>query len=285
MNLKTAIKMTRPYSLFATVVPLVVGGAIAYKVGNFNLTLWIITFIVALLLQMGTNVFNEYGDYIHGIDTPGIFIDSTLVNKEATPEEAFKLGVGIFVVAYLIAIPLILARGILVLIMGVIATAIAILYTFGPCPISRTPFGELVVGLTMGLFEIIVTEFVSCGKITIMSYLASIPVSLLVSAILFANNIRDIEIDRKARKTLAVVLGRKYAAWVYYMEYIISYAWVFLFYEYTKSPYAFLPFLSLPFFIYMLMKINKEGWKFSVIYSSNEELFYGIALLAAILLS
>jgi len=285
MNIKTAIKMTRPYSLSATVVPLVVGGALAYKIGIFNLTLWIIAFIVALLLQTGTNVINEYGDYLHGIDTPEIFIDSALVKKEAKPEEAFKLGIVIIATAYLLSIPLILARGLLVLIMGVIATVVAFLYSLGPHPISRTPFGELIVGLTMGFLEVTATEFVSCGKITIIGYLVSIPVSLLVSGILLANNIRDIEINRKVRRTLAVVIGRKYASLVYYMEYVILYAWVFLFYEYTKSLYTFLPFLSLPYFIYMLMKIKKERWKFSVVYSANEELFYGITLLAAILLA
>jgi len=208
-----------------------------------------------------------------------------LLKKEAKPEEAFKLGIGIFAMAYLLSIPLILARGLLVLIMGVIATAIAFLYSLGPFPISRTPFGELVVGITMGFLETIATEFVSCGKITIIGYLVSIPVSLLVSGILLANNIRDIEIDRKVRRTLAVIIGRKYASWVYYVEYIISYAWIFLFYEYLRSPYVFLPFVSLPYFIYMVMKIKKEGWKFSVLYSANEELFYGITLLAAILLA
>jgi len=285
MNIKSAIRLTRPHSLFATVVPLIIGGAIAYKTGNFNLTLWIIAFVIALLLQMGTNVLNEYSDYIHGIDTPETHGYGVLVRKEASPQEAFKLGIGIFAIAYLLSIPLILARGLLVLIMGVIATLVGIFYSLGSHPISRTPFGELVVGLTMGFLEVIATEFIASGEITILGYLVSIPVSLLVSGILLANNIRDIEIDRKVRRTLAVVIGRKYASWVYYVEYIILYAWVFLFYEYLRSPYAFLPFLTLPFFIYTLMKIRKEGWKFVDMYSANEELFYGITLLAAILLA
>ena len=285
MNIKSTILLTRPQGLFATVVPLIVGGAIAYKTSNFNLTLWIIAFAVALLLQMGTNVFNEYSDYIHGIDTPETHGYGVLVRKEASPQEAFKLGIGIFVAAYLLSIPLILTRGLLVLVMGVIATLVGIFYSLGPLPISKTPFGELVVGLTMGFLEVIATEFVSSDEITILGYLVSIPVSLLVSSILLANNIRDIEIDRKVRRTLAVVIGRKYASWVYYMEYIISYAWVFLFYEYLKSPYAFLPFLSSPFYIYILMKIKKEGWKFADVYSFDTELVYGITLLAAILLA
>ncbi len=204
LNARQFFMLIRIPSLTATAIPLLTGGAIAFRVGKFDIFLWADMFIVALFMQIATNVFNEHGDYIHGIDK---FVShgfsGVIVKGEASAREVLKIAMVFYLAAAILAIPLVVKRGSLVLVLGLLAASVGFLYSEGPLPLSNTPLGEVLVGLTMGLIEVIATELVASGKITASGYFISIPISLLVSAILIANNIRDIQKDKQVnRKTL-----------------------------------------------------------------------------------
>jgi len=241
MNFRQFISLIRVPSLTATVVPCLIGLALAIKVGEFNLVLWLIMLVVALFMQLGTNVFNEHGDYIHGVDKSASHgFAGIIVKGIATANEVLCIALAFYTAAAILAMPLVLVRGIYVLVMGLTAAAVGILYSEGPLPLSKTPFGEIFVGITMGFIEVIATEFVSSGRITLSAYLISVPISLLVASILLANNIRDIAKDILAgRKTLAIILGARYSAAIYYIMIILSYIWLFLLYMFTGNDWLF----------------------------------------------
>lgn len=112
---------------------------------------------------------------------------------------------------------------------GLASMAVGYLYTGGPLPIAYTPFGELFAGFFMGMLIILISFYIQAGTVTATSVLVSFPILILVGAILLANNIRDLDGDKKfGRKTLAILLGKKGAINLLAGMFIVSYAWVFI---------------------------------------------------------
>ncbi len=280
MNFKQFISLIRVPSLSATLIPLILGAAISLQSENFNVFLWLDLFAVALFMQIATNIFNEHGDYANNIDkfTSHGFA-GIIVKGDATADEVLFLALMFYVFAAILAIPLIVIRGILVLFLGIISATIGIIYSEGPYPLSRTPFGEVVVAITMGLVEIIAAELVSSGKITFSVYFVSVPISLLVANILTGNNIRDFVKDKEAgRKTLVVILGEKRSKLLFYSINIFSYAWLLEIYKCTSRLSVLLTYITVPFSIIGLLLLHNKGWKYSVEIASMIYLIYGLAL-------
>ncbi|MGC8568379.1 MAG: UbiA family prenyltransferase [Nitrososphaeria archaeon] len=286
MNLKQFISLIRVQSLSATAAPLLVGGAIAFKMGTFSPFLWGDMFVVALLMQLATNVFNEHGDYVHGVDRyPSHGFAGLIVKGEASPNEILFIAVIFDVVAALLAIPIVMMRGMLVLLLGIFAFLVGVLYSEGPVPISRTPFGELIVGFTMGFIETVATVLVSAGRVSVPAYLLSIPLSLLVASILTAANIRDIDKDREVgRKTLVVLLGKKRASLLFFAMIGASYAWLPIVAAVTGDYSVSLTLITLPLSYIGLRKLSKEGFLYGVEISSVIYMLYSVALAVSILL-
>lgn len=136
----------------------------------------------------------------------------------------------------------------LLALVGVVSMLIGYFYTGGPYPIAYTPFGELVSGVVMGMFLILIAFYIQTGTVTTTAVLLSVPSMLLVAAIMMANNIRDLEGDKKSgRKTLAILAGRSNAINILLSFFIISYAWIVALVIFTSlSPWALLIFLSIP---------------------------------------
>ncbi|MEM3313730.1 MAG: UbiA family prenyltransferase, partial [Thermoplasmatales archaeon] len=285
LNVRQFIALIRIPSLTATIVPLLVGGIIARRAGSFSLLFWILMFVASLSMQIGVNVFNEHGDFIKGIDrTVSHGFAGVIVSGQATASEILFIAILFYIISAIIAIPLVLYRGALILIMGLAASIVGVLYSEGPLPLSATPFGEIFVGLVMGLMEIIATEFVSCGRITYLAYLTSVPISILVASILVANNIRDIDKDREAgRKTLVVIMGARYSRIIYYGMILLSYCWLPIMYLLTRRIFINLPLLTLPIAVLGFIMLRKNGWKLGVEISSAIYLLYGITLAVSIL--
>ncbi|MEM3701126.1 MAG: UbiA family prenyltransferase [Conexivisphaerales archaeon] len=285
MNFRQFIALIRVPSLTATVVPLLTGGIIATRSGTFDIVFWLIMFVVALFMQIAANAFNEHGDFINGIDKLASHgFAGIIVRGEVSANNVLAIGIAFYIAAALLAVPLVLARGIYVLVMGLIAAIVGVLYSEGPLPLSRTPFGEIFVGITMGLIEIIATEFISSGKIIFSAYLISVPISLLVADILVANNLRDINKDSQAgRKTLVIILGIKYSQALYYAMIALSYAWLPFMYAFTENIRLNLPLVTLPFAAVGMILLHKNGWRLGVEISSIIYLLYGIALAIALL--
>jgi 1,4-dihydroxy-2-naphthoate octaprenyltransferase len=286
VNLREFLRLIRIPSLSATVIPLAAGGAAAVKsYGNLNAALWLDMFVAALLMQIAANILNEHGDYVNRVDrSPSHGFAGSIVRGVATPHEILGFAIAIDAAALLLAIPLVAARGYPILLAGLFGALVSIVYSEGPHPLSKTPFGELAVGATMGLVEISAAQFVAAGKVSSFALLLSAPLSLLVASILIANNTRDIEKDRAGgRKTIEVAIGLPLSAFLFYCVVFLSYALLVVLFALTGVRGILLPFTSLPLALLLSLRLERSGWRLGVEYSSAIYLVFGLLLVAGVL--
>lgn len=194
-------------------------------------------------------MFNEYFDYKRGLDHEGsVGIGGAIVRDGIQPKTVLNLAFGFFGIAILLGVYICMNSSWWLAAIGLVCMAVAYLYTGGPLPIAYTPFGELTAGLFMGVIIIGISFFIQTGTVTSEVVLLSIPSSILIGAILLANNIRDLDGDKEnGRKTLAILVGRERAVGVLASMFIVSYIWtIALIIVGIVSPWMLIVFLSAP---------------------------------------
>lgn len=209
-QLKTWWALARPFTLTAAIVPVLVGTSFAALDDEFRLLPFLAMLVASMLIQAGTNMFNEYFDHRRGIDTPeAVGIAGAIVRGGMPPGQVLAGALGAFALALLGGLYLIAAAGWPMLAGGVVSALGAFAYNGGPKPVSSTPFGEVQVSVFMGPLIVGLAYYAQAETLTWQAILASLPVAALVAAILLANNIRDMVGDEATgRRTLPIVLGR-----------------------------------------------------------------------------
>lgn len=242
-------QLTRPHTLTAAFAPVLLGTALAIENSGIHWGLFFAMLIASLLIQAATNMFNEYYDFIRGLDTEdSVGIGGAIVRHGIKPKTILNLAFGLYGISILLGIYICMSTSWWVAVVGLISLAAGYLYTGGPLPIAYTPFGEIVAGFFMGVLIILISFYIQTGTVTTLSVLVSVPSFLLVGAILLANNIRDLDGDKEfGRKTLAILLGRKGAIKLLAGMFIVSFAWVVgLIIAGIVSPWLALVALSIP---------------------------------------
>lgn len=209
---------TRPRVFTASYVPMGVAAAAALQDGVFQLLPFVLALIGVVLLQTAANLINEYYDYVRGADTHKVAGQSMVIkNNILTPREVAVGAVVSTVGGSLIGLFLLFQSGPALLWIGIGGVLVAITYTAGPFPLAYNGLGEIAAGIFMGPMIVLGAYYVMAKTMYPVLILISLPVALMVAAILHANNIRDLEADKAVNKrTLAVLLGRP-AARVEYM--------------------------------------------------------------------
>ncbi len=241
--------LTRPHTLTAAFVPVFIGTALALPYSNINVSLFIMMLLACLIIQAATNMINEYYDFKRGLDHEGsVGIGGAIVREGVKPKTVLSLAFLLFGMATLIGVYICLQTSWWLAVIGTICMAVGYFYTGGPVPIAYTPFGEVVAGLFMGNMIILLSYYVQTGTITVESVLVSMPISILVGAILLANNIRDLDGDKEnGRKTMAIMVGRQKAIQVLASMFFVSYLWVIvLILLNIASPWLLLVLISIP---------------------------------------
>ncbi|MCQ6278479.1 1,4-dihydroxy-2-naphthoate polyprenyltransferase [Bacillus sp. EB600] len=221
-------QMTRPHTLTASFVPVLLGSALALRYEKFHLGLFIAMLLASLFIQIATNLFNEYYDFKNGLDNENsVGIGGTIVRDGVKPKTVLNLALGLYGISLLLGVYICMNSSWWLALVGLVCMAAGYLYTGGPLPISSTPFGELLSGFFMGFLIILISFFIQTGTIDQTSVLVSIPIMLLVGGINLSNNIRDREGDKESgRKTLPILLGKKKAVYLLAFIFIVSYLWV-----------------------------------------------------------
>ncbi len=203
----------RPRTLTATYAPLGLAAAVALEHGVFDAVRFALSLVAALLLQIASNLVNEYADYRRGADTLKVAGQGMAIkNSILTPREVFIGAVASIVLGSLIGLYLLTVTGPLLLWIGLFGVIVVITYTAGPFPLAYHGLGEIAVALCFGPLMVLGAYYVMAVRVDIAPILASIPLMFTVAAILHANNIRDIDADRAANKrTLAVRFGLRMA--------------------------------------------------------------------------
>lgn len=209
--------LARPFSLTAAVVPVLFGTALAYTDGAFSLGPLLALLLASLLIQAATNMFNEFYDEQRGLDTSGsIGIAGSIVQGRMKAREVLFGALFCYTLALFLSLYLIYVGGWPILLLGCLSALGGYIYSAGPRPIAYTPASEATVFVFMGLVIVAVAYGVQTGIYPLFVPLAAAPIGALVAAILLANNIRDLESDRRGgRNTLPIALGRRGGVFVF----------------------------------------------------------------------
>ncbi|HVB80290.1 MAG TPA: 1,4-dihydroxy-2-naphthoate octaprenyltransferase [Candidatus Binataceae bacterium] len=197
----------------ASATPVLLGAAIALRAGFFSPWRLALALFGAVAIQIGTNLINDYYDYMSGIDLAGGMGSSgVLVEGLLTPSEVWWGGVTAFTVGSAAGLVLVHLCGWPILAIGCASVAAGYYYTASPVALGYLALGELTVFVFMGPVIVVGSYYVMAMRVAWSPLIASLPVGLLVAAILHANNIRDIQLDRQHRKlTLANLFSRRAA--------------------------------------------------------------------------
>jgi 1,4-dihydroxy-2-naphthoate octaprenyltransferase len=223
----------RPFTYSASLVPVLVGSAIAWSEGHVNLALFLAALLGSALIQMGTNLANEYFDYVQGVDK----IDSlgpagVIVQGKLPASHVLIAAILAFTTGAILGIYIAMQVGIIILLVGLLSVLFAWFYTAKPFSLGYRGLGEPEVFVFMGPIMVVAAYYVQARTFAWPPLLISIPVGVFVTAILHANNLRDIEQDmERGRLTWAVLAcrfwgserGRRIACWGYYLMLIVPY--------------------------------------------------------------
>jgi 1,4-dihydroxy-2-naphthoate octaprenyltransferase len=235
MDLKTWTMASRAPFFVAVIMPSLMGGAVSYYHGHFDPVLFLLVVSGMILAHAGTNFINDYFDFRSGADvqnknrTP--FSGGSPFLPEATlkPGKVLYVALSCFALGFLIAVYLTLRVGYLVLVLAGAGGFIGYFYTAPPFKFGYRGLGEILTGLALGPLTVLGVYFVLTGSLTVEALVVSLPIGILVAAILYVNEIPDYEADRMAGKRhLVVILGKAQAVKLVPVLFGLNYASIVL---------------------------------------------------------
>ncbi len=258
MNLLIWIKAFRLRTLPLALSCSVLGSFLAYASGSFRLEIFLMAASTTLFLQILSNLANDYGDAIHGVDNknrigPGRVTQSGLIGKRS-----IKRVILLFAFLSLINGLLLIFIGLhdirsklFFLVLGLIAIYAAITYTIGRKPYGYVGLGDMFVFIFFGIVGVAGTYYLHTHTFTSWIFLPASAIGLLSSGVLNLNNMRDIKNDSlSGKRTLVVRLGSKgakmYHVALICLSMVLSLIYTIKFYH---SIFQFLFILTFPLFV------------------------------------
>ena len=228
------IPLTRPRTLAAALGPTILGAAFSYyafgALHGTGLAIFhtILIFLAVVSAQIIANLWNELKDFKSGLDAgQKIGNAGSLTRGAVTPKLISTMIKVLMIVPIIIGLYLSATITWWYIPAGIICILISFLYSGGPKPISRTPFGEISSGIAMGFAIVLITGFAWTRELSLAFLIPALPATLLVGSIMLTNNIRDIRNDENhGRRTLPIVLGRDRAISLMSITYIFNFFWI-----------------------------------------------------------
>ena len=201
----------RPRTLIAAVAPVLVGTGLAFGHQLFRPLPAVAALLGAVLIQIGTNLANDYYDFRRGGDTAERIGPIRVTQAALIPPEQVRLGAYVTLgLAMLVGVYLVWVGGWPILVIGVFSLVCAVGYTGGPYPLAYHGLGDLFVFVFFGLIAVGGTYYVQALAFRPEVLLAGAAMGALNTAILVVNNLRDIDTDARAgKRTVAVIVGRR----------------------------------------------------------------------------
>ncbi len=261
-KIKSWILASRPKTLPAAAVPVLVGTALAANNNKFKLDAALVALICSLLIQIATNFVNDLYDFLKGTDKKDRSGPLRVLASGLISVSEMKTGIILtFGLAFLLGLYLVYIGGAFILLIGVLSIFAGIAYTAGPYPLAYNGLGDIFVFLFFGVVGTVGTYYVQTLQITSTAFWASIPVGALITNILVVNNYRDTDEDRIAgKRTLAVIFGKSFARYQYIFLLAISYISILIIFFQLKNYWIFLPIVTIPVAVKLVKMLYKlEG--------------------------
>jgi len=200
---------TRPRTLTAAAAPVLLGTGLALGQSAFSALPALAALMGALLIQIGTNLANDYYDHVRGGDTEERVGPIRVTQAGLIPPETVRRATYLVLgAALLLGVYLVWIGGWPIVIIGLASLVCAVAYTGGPFPLAYHGLGDLFVFLFFGLAAVGGTYWVQAFSFGPEALLAGAGMGAMNTAILVVNNLRDLETDARAgKRTLAVRLG------------------------------------------------------------------------------
>jgi 1,4-dihydroxy-2-naphthoate polyprenyltransferase len=236
---------TRPRTLPAAVVPVLIGSGVAFGYGRFSWWRALLALVVALALQVGVNFANDYSDGVRGSDERRVGPVRLVAAGLARPRQVLAAACSCFFVAGVAGLALAAVTSWWLVAVGAACIAAAWFYTGGPRPYGYSGLGEVFVFLCFGVVAVAGTAYVQMRTLSWLGLAASVPAGLLACALLMVNNLRDISTDTVAgKRTLAVMLGDARSRLAYVLMLLMPFGIAVLLAFYR--PFTLLTALALP---------------------------------------
>ena len=278
----------RPHTLSASVVPVLVGSALALRFGPFSVSLFILTLLGSVLVQIGTNLTDEFADHNATASKNKFPAPHKVIARQLLTVTQVKAGAAAaFGGATFIGVWLVWQTGWPLLVICVVSLLLAFGYSAGPFPLGDYALGELLVFVVMGPIMVGATFYVQTGAITQETIWLSMSVGGLVTAIMVVNNLRDQDEDRQnGRLTLVTLAGAPMVRLGYLLLVAFAFAipaWLMT----SMSPWLGLSWLSLPLALKLAVQIwsqkNQEAMHAALRGTAALHLLFGLMLTVGLL--
>lgn len=221
---KDWVLATRPWSFPASSMPVLVTIIWTWAHGfetNWWLGLWALINII--FVHAAGNVWSDIADYRRGVDAEDTFGVRQLVDGQFTVAEFKRLSIILNVIAIIGGLALVCLTGTTLLYIGIAGIILSLCYP----RLKFMALGDVVIALCYALLPMTGTSFIVTGEIRWEVLWLAVPIGLITVAILHANNVRDIETDRRANiQTFPMLTGRQFGAWLYAAEVLVPFLWL-----------------------------------------------------------
>lgn len=223
------LEAARPKTLPASLSPVVVGSALAWREGLFRPVPALLCLAVALLAQIASNFANDYFDFKKGADTPGrLGPDRAVASGWITPRAMLRATLVTLGLACLAGCMLLFYAGWELIPVGLAVAVCVLAYSAGPFPLAYNGLGDVCVLLFYGIIPVCFTYYVQTLSFSLLALLMSLAVGFLSVNILVVNNYRDYAGDKAAAKRTTIVLfGRRFGRRLYLVNGLLSLLLVF----------------------------------------------------------
>lgn len=234
MNLSQFFALIRPRTLTAAFSPVVLGAAMGATQFETVQPIWLsLVYTLGILIcvlsaQIAANIWNEYFDFKSGLDlTQAAGNSGSIVRDGIAPTVIKRWGYITTILPLILGIALANAITWWYIPVGMLCIMTSILYSGGPKPISRTPFGELASGLAMGFAIVGITLYAWIYTLQWTYLIPALPSTILIGTIMMTNNLRDFTNDANhGRRTLVILLGREKGLQLLRALFLISSLWI-----------------------------------------------------------
>ena len=288
MSIKHWIYATRPKTLPAGAIPVIIGSAFAYRSEIFDAFYFIIILLCSIFIQVLVNFINEIYDFKKGADTkertgPQRAVAAGFIS----PKTMTRVSAVLMILTFALGMILVARAGLFILAIGFSALFFAWAYTGGPYPLAYKGLGDLFVLVYFGVAAVCGTFYIFAEYISHEVLIASFAPGIISMNLLSVNNIRDIDTDRKVGKmTLQARLGRKYSVKLQFFLTILLYIIPIYLAIYSNEYFYLLPILSLPLAVKNLRHVRiYDGKNLNIVLANTGKLLllYGILFSAGII--